>query len=119
MLLIELVRGSNPWVFISSCALGHNRKGVAAGPVGVQVEGGDRPHTAAPAPEDSWDTVRGQFGKDRNPAAVVGSPVDLGTAVGLGSPAAEEGLAGMLPVVGHTGHYLAGEVCMGALASAP
>lgn len=42
----------------------------------------------------------------RNPAAVVGSPVDLGTAVEEGSPAAAEGLAGMLPAAGHTGHYL-------------
>lgn len=43
-----------------------------------------------------------------NPAAVVGRPVDPGTAVGEGSPAAGEGLAGMLPAVGHTGHYLQG-----------
>lgn len=43
-----------------------------------------------------------------NPAAVVGSPVDPGTAVEEGSPAAVEGLAGMLPAVGHTGHYLQG-----------
>lgn len=42
----------------------------------------------------------------RNPAAVVGSPVDLGTAVEEGSPAAAEGLAGMLPAAGHTAHYL-------------
>lgn len=32
---------------------GHNRKGAAAGPVGVQVEEGDSPRTAAPGPEDS------------------------------------------------------------------
>lgn len=37
---------------------------------------------------------------------MVGSPVDLGTAVEVGSPAAEEGLAGMLPAAGRTGHYL-------------
>ncbi len=44
----------------------------------------------------------------RNPAAVVGSPADPGTAVEEGSPAAGEGLAGMLPAVDHTGHYLEG-----------
>lgn len=44
----------------------------------------------------------------RKLAAVVGSPVDPGTAVGEGSPAAGEGLAGMLPAVDHTGHYLQG-----------
>lgn len=43
-----------------------------------------------------------------NPAAVVGSPVDLGTAAEEGSPAAGEALAGMLPAVGHTGRYLQG-----------
>ncbi len=37
---------------------------------------------------------------------MVGSLVDLGTAVEEGSPAAGEGLAGMLPAAGHTGHYL-------------
>lgn len=37
---------------------------------------------------------------------MVGSPADLGTAVEVGSPAAEEGLAGMLPAAGRTGHYL-------------
>lgn len=37
---------------------------------------------------------------------MVGSPADLGTAVVEGNPAAGEGLADMLPVVGHTGHYL-------------
>lgn len=42
----------------------------------------------------------------RNPAAEVGSPVDPGTAVEEGSPAAGEDLAGMLPAAGHTGHYL-------------
>lgn len=119
MLLTELVRGSNPRVFISSCAPGHSHKGVAAGPVGVQVEGGDRLHTAVPGPEDSWGTVLGHFGRGRNPAAVVGSPADPGTAVEEGSPAAGEGLADMLPAVGHTEHYLAVGVCRGALASAP
>lgn len=44
----------------------------------------------------------------RKPAAAVGSPVDLGTAVEAGSPAAGEDLAGMLPAVGRTGHYLQG-----------
>lgn len=44
----------------------------------------------------------------RSPAAVVGNLVDLGTAVEEGSPAAGEGLAGRLPAVGHTGHYLQG-----------
>lgn len=39
---------------------------------------------------------------------MVGSPADLGTAVEEGSPAAAEGLADMLPAVGHTGHYLQG-----------
>lgn len=42
----------------------------------------------------------------RNPAAVVGSPADPGTAVEVGSPAAEGGLAGMLPAAGRTGHCL-------------
>lgn len=42
----------------------------------------------------------------RSPAAVAGSPADLGTAVEEGSPAAEEVLAGMLPAAGHTEHYL-------------
>lgn len=37
---------------------------------------------------------------------MVGNPADLGTAVEVGSPAAEEGLAGMLPAAGRTGHYL-------------
>lgn len=46
----------------------------------------------------------------RNPAAVVGSPADLGTAVEEGSPAAGEGLADMLPAVGHTEHYLQGAI---------
>lgn len=32
---------------------GRNRKGAAAGPVGVQAAEDDSPHTAAPAPEDS------------------------------------------------------------------
>lgn len=44
----------------------------------------------------------------RNPAAVVGSPADPGTAAEEGSPAAGVGLAGMLLAVGHTGHYLQG-----------
>ena len=39
---------------------------------------------------------------------MVGSPADPGTAAEEGSPAAAEGLAGMLPAVGHTGHYLQG-----------
>lgn len=82
--------------------------------MGVQVEEGGRPHTAVPAPEDSWDTVLGHSGKDRNPAAGVGSPVDPGTAVEEGSPAAGEDLAGMLPAAGHTGHYLAVGVCKAA-----
>lgn len=42
----------------------------------------------------------------RSPAAVVGSPADPGTAAEGGSPAAEEGLAGMLLAVDHIGHYL-------------
>lgn len=42
----------------------------------------------------------------RNPAAVVGNPADLGTVVEVGNPAAEGGLAGMLPAAGRTGHYL-------------
>lgn len=42
----------------------------------------------------------------RNPAAVVGSPADLGTAVEVGSLAAEEDLAGMFPAAGRTGHCL-------------
>lgn len=37
---------------------------------------------------------------------MAGSPADLGTAVEVGSPAAGEGLAGKLPAVGRTGHYL-------------
>lgn len=40
------------------------------------------------------------------PAAVVGNPADLGTAVEVGSPAAVEDLAGMLPAAGRTGHCL-------------
>lgn len=40
------------------------------------------------------------------PAAVVGTPAAPGTAVEVGNPAAEEGLAGMLPAAGRTGRYL-------------
>lgn len=40
------------------------------------------------------------------PVAVVGSPVDPGTAAEEDNPVAGEGLAGMPPVVGHTGYYL-------------
>lgn len=46
------------WVY----SPGHNRKGAAVGPVGDQAEEGDSPHTAVPAPGDSWDTVLGHFG---------------------------------------------------------
>lgn len=45
----------------------------------------------------------------RIPAAVVGTPADPGTAVEVGNPAAEEGLAGMLPAAGRTGRYLVRE----------
>lgn len=37
------------WVY----SPGRSHRGVAAAPVGVQVEEGDKPHTAVPAPEDS------------------------------------------------------------------
>lgn len=37
---------------------------------------------------------------------MAGSPADLGTAAVEDNPAAEGGLAGMLPAAGHTGHYL-------------
>lgn len=43
---------------------GRSRRDAAAGPAGVQAGVGDRPRTAGPAPEDSWDTVLGHFGKD-------------------------------------------------------
>lgn len=43
-----------------------------------------------------------------SPVAEEGSPAGLGTVAVVGSPAAEEGLAGKLPAVGHTGHYLQG-----------
>lgn len=43
---------------------GHNRTGAAAGPVGVQAEEDDSPHTAAPAPVDSLDTVLGHSERD-------------------------------------------------------
>lgn len=45
-----------------------------------------------------------------NLAAEVGSPVDLGTVVEVDSLAAGEGLAGMLPAVGRTVHYLEGVI---------
>lgn len=41
-----------------------------------------------------------------NLVAVVGNLVDLGIVAVVGSPAAAVGLAGMVPVVGHTVHYL-------------
>lgn len=44
----------------------------------------------------------------RNPAAAEGSPADPGTAAGVGSPAAGEGPAGMVPAAGRTGRYLRG-----------
>lgn len=37
-----------------------------------------------------------------------GSPADPGTAAGVGSPAAGEGPAGMVPAAGRTGRYLRG-----------
>lgn len=43
---------------------GRSHKGVAAGLVGVQAEGRDKPHTVVPAPEDSLDIVLGHFGRD-------------------------------------------------------
>lgn len=39
---------------------------------------------------------------------MVGSLADLGTAAEVGSPAAGEGPAGMVPAAGCTGHYLWG-----------
>lgn len=48
------------WVY----SPGHSRMDAVAGPVGVQAEEGDRSHTAVPVPEDSSDTVLGQFGRD-------------------------------------------------------
>lgn len=60
-----------------------------------------------PPTEETCDTTPEKV-THRNPAAAVGSPVDLGTAVEVGSPAAGEDLAGMLPAVGRTGHYLQG-----------
>lgn len=47
------------WVY----SPGRSRMDAAAGPVGVQAEGGDRPRTAVPALEDSLDTVLGHFGR--------------------------------------------------------
>lgn len=44
----------------------------------------------------------------RNPAAVVGSLADPGTAAEVGIPAAGEGPAGMVPAAGCTGRYLWG-----------
>lgn len=69
------------------------------------VEKGSQRELTVPPTGETCATNREKI-THRKPAAAVGSPVALGTAVEAGSPAAGEGLAGMLPAVGRTGHYL-------------
>lgn len=59
--------------------------------------------------KENWQRLLQDKDAHRRPVAVVGTPVDLDTAVEEGKPAAAEGLAGMLPAAGHTGRYLQGQ----------
>lgn len=107
MLLTELVRGSNPRVFISSCVPGRSLgMGVVAGPEGGRAGGPGRPRTAAPGPGGNPGGTGLELpGTDHNPVAVQDSPAVRGTAAVGGSPAVEEDLAGRPPAAGHTGRF--------------